>query len=246
MLSVVALSTAGVHVASVVALVAVATLKLLFLNLSATVLPWVLVALEDAAVDSEADSTEVEAVSEAAVAGLAAALIVEVVADVSAIVATAHPTAHLQALAAADLEAAETEVVVSMTVAHAATLTLSLSLLEEVTVEATAVQSAVQSAVATVVEIVAVTVTAIATVTALALVGMLDRSDLTMVVGMTSRGRDAATKWLYHWAPDGLHSTTTTHATHRPALLATYDDRSLCLHDLNAVSRTVSRTTSSG
>jgi hypothetical protein len=42
-----------------------------------------------------------------------------------------------------------------------------------------------------------VIVTAIGTMTTLDLVGMLDRSDLTTAVGMTNRGRDAATKWLY-------------------------------------------------
>jgi len=102
---------------------------------------------------------------------------------VSATVATVHLMELLQVLAAAaaDLVVAVMEVVDSMIAAHAAMLTLSLCLLEEATVVATAA------------EIVVATVTAIATVTAL--VGMLDRSDPTMAVGMTTQDRDAATKW---------------------------------------------------
>jgi hypothetical protein len=145
------------------------------------VLRWALVAL-DAAVDSEAGSTEAVAASEVVVVVLAvaAASIVEV-ADVSATVDTVHPTEHPQVLAAADLVVAVTAVVDSMIAAHAATLTLSLCLLVEATVEEIAA------------EIVEETVTAIATVTAL--VGMLDKSDLTTVVGMTTQDRDAATEW---------------------------------------------------
>jgi hypothetical protein len=103
------------------------------------------------------------------------------VVDVSATVATAHLTEHLQVLVAADLVVAVMEAVDSTTAAHAATLTLSLCLLVEATVVVTAA------------EIVVAIVTAIATVTAL--VGMLDKSDLTTVVGMTTQDRGAAIKW---------------------------------------------------
>ena len=144
----------------------------------------------DAAVDSEADSMEAVAASGVVVVVLAvaAASIVAVV-DVSATVATVHLTELLQVLAAADLVVDVTEVVDSMTVARAATLTLSLCLLEEVTVEAIA-----ETVVETVAEIVVAIGTATATVIALALVGMLDRSDLTTVVATTTRGRAAAIK----------------------------------------------------
>jgi hypothetical protein len=136
----------------------------------------------DAAVDSEADSTEVGAASEVVVVVLAvAAASIAAVVDVSATVATAHLMEHLQVLVAADLVVAATEAVDSMIVAHAATLTLSLYLPEEVTVEVIAA------------EIVVATVTAIATV--IPLVGMLDKSDLTTVVGMTTQDRGAAIKW---------------------------------------------------
>jgi hypothetical protein len=112
--------------------------------------------------------------------------------DVSAIVATVLPMELLQALAAVGLAAglvAATEDEVSKTAALAATLTLSLCLLEEVTVAVIAV--------VTVELIVEVAATGTATATALAaVVGMLDKNDLTTAVGMTSRDRDAATKRL--------------------------------------------------
>ena len=136
----------------------------------------------DAAVDSEAVSMEAVAASEVVVVVLAvAADSIAVVVDVSATVATVHLMEPLQVLAAADLVVAVTAAVDSMIAAHAATLTLSHCLLVEVTVEVIAA------------EIVEETVTAIATATAL--VGMLDKSDLTTAVGMTTQDRDAATEW---------------------------------------------------
>lgn len=145
------------------------------------VLRWVLVAL-DAAVDSEVDSTEAVAVSEVVVVvPVVEAASIAAVVDASATVAMVHLMEHLLVLAGADLVVAVMEVADMMIAAHAATLTLSLCLLEEATV------------VVTVVEIAVATVTVIATATAL--VGMLDRSDPTMAVGMTTQDRVAATEW---------------------------------------------------
>jgi hypothetical protein len=179
---VVAQSTAGVHVASVVALVAAATHRLLLRNQLATVRPWVLVA-SDVAVASEVDSTEDEVASEVVVVVLVvvAALTVEVVVD-----ASAHRMEHLQALDLAVDLVVVTEAVALMTVARAATLTLSLCLLEE------AIEEAIVGAI--VEAIVVPTGTAITTVTALVPADMLDKSDLMTAVGMTNQGRDAATK----------------------------------------------------
>jgi hypothetical protein len=183
---VVAQSTAGVHVASVVALVAAATHRLLLRNQLATVRPWVLVA-SDVAVASEVDSTEDEVASEVVVVVLVvvAALTVEVVVD-----ASAHRMEHLQALDLAVDLVVVTEAVALMTVARAATLTLSLCLLEE------AIEEAIVGAIvgAIVEAIVVPTGTAITTVTALVPADMLDKSDLMTAVGMTNQGRDAATK----------------------------------------------------
>lgn len=141
-------------------------------------------------------STEVEEASEADGAAHEAAEDSIVVEDVSAIAAMEHRMARLQALEQADSVAA-TEVVDSTIVARATTLTWNPCLLEAI-----AVGIAVEIAVAT------EDPTGIRTEIATALVGMPDRSDLTTAVGMTSQGRDAATKWPYHWAPDRHHSST--------------------------------------
>ena len=161
---------------------AAGTLRLLLRSRWATVLLWAQAALEDvvAAVASEAALTGVVEASEADVVGLAVvvASIAVAAVDVSAIVATVLLMELLQALAAVGLVAA-TEDEASKTAALAATLTLSLCLLEEVTVE--------------------VTVTGTATAIALAaVVGMLDKNDLTTAVGMKIRGRDAVISgsWL--------------------------------------------------
>jgi hypothetical protein len=191
MSSVVVQLMAGVLVASVVALVVVATHRLLLLSQSAMVPRWAPVA-SGVAEDSGVGLTEEEAASEVAVVVLAAAASTAVEeADVSAAIVMVHPTEHLLALdLVADSVVDATEVVDSTTVAHAATLTLSLCPREVVIGEEIEVET-VTAAIAAVIVIV------IGTMTTLDLVGMLDRSDLTMAVGMTSRGRDAATKWLY-------------------------------------------------
>ena len=149
-----------------------ATPKRLPRNQWAMVLQWALVAL-DVAAASEAASMAVGASSEVV------AVVHVAVADVSVIVATVHPMEHPQVLVLAVDMADATEAVASMTVARAAMLTLSLYHLEE----------------AIAAETVVVTDTATATVIA---VGMLARSDLTKVVGMTSRGHDAAIERLCH------------------------------------------------
>lgn len=194
------LLTAGVLAASVVVLEAAGTLRLLLRSRWATVLLWAQAALEDvvAAVASEAALTGVVEASEADVVGLAVvvASIAVAAVDVSAIVATVLLMELLQALAAVGLVAA-TEDEASKTAALAATLTLSLCLLEEVTVAVIAV--------VTVELIVEVVATGTGTATALAaVVGMLDKNDLTTAVGMTSRDRDAATKRLLFERPTGL------------------------------------------
>jgi hypothetical protein len=80
-----------------------------------------------------------------------------------------------------------TEVVDSMIGARAAMLILSLC--------HRGVVIAIE--VETVTAVIAVVIViAIETMITLDLVGMLDRSDLTTAVGMTNRGRGAATKWL--------------------------------------------------
>jgi hypothetical protein len=186
------LLTAGVLAASVVVLEVAGTPRLLLRSRWATVLLWAQAALEDvvAVVVSEVALTAVAEASEADVVGLAVvvASIAVAAVDVSAIVATVLPMELLQALAAVGLAAglvAATEDEVSKTAALAATLTLSLCLLEEVTVAVIAVVT------------VEVAATGTATATALAaVVGMLDKNDLTTAVGMTSRDRDAATKRL--------------------------------------------------
>jgi hypothetical protein len=192
MLSVAAQSTAGVLVASVVALVVVATHRLLLRSQSAMVHRWALVASAAVVVDSGVGLTEEGAASEVAVVVLAAAALIaaeEVV--VLAAIVTAHPTEHLLALGlVADLAVDATEVVDSTTVAHAVTLTLSLCLREEEIGE----EIEVETVTAVIVEVIVI---AIGTTTTLDLVGMLGRSDLTTAVGMTNRGRDAATKWPY-------------------------------------------------
>ena len=182
----------------------VGTLRLLLRSRWAMVLPWAQAALEDVAavVVSEVALTAVVEASEADVVGLAVvvASIAVAAVDVSAIVATVLLMELLQALAAVGLAAglaAATEDEGSKTAALAATLTLSLCLLEEVTVAVIAV--------VTVELIVEVVATGTATATALAaVVGMLDKNDLTTAVGMTSRDRDAATKRLLFERPTGL------------------------------------------
>jgi hypothetical protein len=168
--------------------VAVATHRLLLQSQSAMVRLWALVASAAVVADSGVGLMEEGAASEVAVVVLvAAALIAAEEVDVSAATVTAHPTEHLLDLdLVVDLAVDATEVVDSTTVAHAATLTLSLCLREEEIVVET-----VTAAIAVVIVI------AIETTTTLDLVGMLDRSDLTTAVGMTNRGRDAATKWLF-------------------------------------------------
>jgi hypothetical protein len=188
---VVAPLTAGVRAASVVVLVAAVTLKLQLRSRWATVPLWAQVASAVVVVDSEAASTAVAAASEAFVVGLAvaAASIVAAVVDVSAIVDTVPLMELLQALAAVGLAAAMEDVDLT-TAALAATLTLSLCPLEEATVAAIAV--------VTVELIVEAAGTGTRTAIALAaVVGMLDKSDLTTAVGMTSRDRDAVTKRLF-------------------------------------------------
>jgi hypothetical protein len=188
---VVAPLTAGVRAASVVVLVAAVTLKLQLRSRWATVLLWAQVASAVVVVDSEAASTAVAAASEAVVVGLAvaAASIVAAVVDVSAIVDTVPLMELLQALAAVGLAAAMEDVDLT-TAALAATLTLSLCPLEEAIVAAIAV--------VTVELIVEAAGTGTRTAIALAaVVGMLDKSDLTTAVGMTSRDRDAVTKRLF-------------------------------------------------
>jgi hypothetical protein len=175
----------------VVVLVAVVTLKLQLRSRWATVLLWAQVASAVVVVDSEAASTAVAAASEAVVVGLAvaAASIVAAVVDVSAIVDTVPLMELLQALAAVGLAAAMEDVDLT-TAALAATLTLSLCPLEEAIVAAIAV--------VTVELIVEAAGTGTRTAIALAaVVGMLDKSDLTTAVGMTSRDRDAVTKRLF-------------------------------------------------
>jgi hypothetical protein len=172
--------------------VAVATHRLLLQSQSAMVRLWALVASAAVVADSGVGLMEEGAASEVAVVVLvAAALIAAEEVDVSAATVTAHPTEHLLDLdLVVDLAVDATEVVDSTTVAHAATLTLSLCLREEEIVVETVVET-VTAAIAVVIVI------AIETTTTLDLVGMLDRSDLTTAVGMTNRGRDAATKWLF-------------------------------------------------
>jgi hypothetical protein len=192
MSSVVAQSMAGVLVASAVALVVVATHRLLLRSQSAMVHRWALVASAAVAVDSGVGLTEEGAASEVAVVVLvAAALIAAEEVVVLAVIVTAHPTERLLDL---DLEVdsvvGATEDVDSTTVAHAATLTLSLCLRGEEIGE----EIEVETVMAVIVEVIVI---AIGTTTMLDLVGMLGRSDLTTAVGMTNRGRDAATKWPY-------------------------------------------------
>jgi hypothetical protein len=158
------------------------------------VLLWAQVALDVVVVASEVASTAAVAASEADVVGLAAAAsIAAAEVDVSAIVDTVPLTERLQALAAVGL-AAETEVEDLTTAALAATLTLSLCLLGEATVAVIAAAT-VELIVELIVEA-AATGTVIATALA-AVVGMLDRSDLTTAVGMMSRGLDAVTERLF-------------------------------------------------
>ena len=161
----------------------VATLRLQLRNLWATVLLWAQVVLDVAVVDSEVASMAVVAASEADVVGLAvaAASIVAVEVGVSVIVATALLMELLPDLGEVGLAAA-TEDEDSTTAALAATLILSLCLLEA-------------AIVAAIVELTVEAATGTATATAIALaavVGMLDKNDLTTAVGMMSRGRDAA------------------------------------------------------
>jgi hypothetical protein len=154
---------------------------------------WALVASAAAVVvDSGVGLTEEGAASEVAVVVLvAAALIVVEEVDVSAAIVTAHPTEHLLDLdLVVDSAVGATEVVDSTTVAHAATLTLSLCL-REVEIGEEIEAETVTAVIAAVIVIV------IGTMTTLDLVGMLGKSDLTTAVGMTNRGRDAATKWPY-------------------------------------------------
>jgi hypothetical protein len=190
MSSVVAQLTAGVLAASAVALVVVATHKLLLRSQSAMVRPWVLVA-SGVAADSEADSTEDEAASEEVVAVVAAAALTAVEeADDSAAIVTAHPTEHLLDLEVVDLAVGATEVVDSTAVMQTWS-PCHRDRIEMIVIEAGIVTETVT------VPIAAVIVIVIGTMTTLDLVGMLDRSDLTTAVGMTNRGPGAATKWLY-------------------------------------------------
>lgn len=159
------------------------------------------------AVDSVADLMVAEAgLGEVGVVREAAEDSIVVAEDVSTIVSE---TDRLLVLAEADSLAAM-DLVDSTIVAHAATLTWNLCLLEDQTTEEEMTEEETTE-----------DLTDIRTeiVTAL-VVGMPDRSDLTTAVGMTSQGRDAATKWLYHWAPDGHHSTTTLSHTQRLAFVA--------------------------
>jgi hypothetical protein len=176
--------------------VAVATHRLLLQSQSAMVRLWALVASAAVVADSGVGLMEEGAASEVAVVVLVeAALIAAEEVDVSAATVTAHPTEHLLDLdLVVDLAVDATEVVDSTTVAHAATLTLSLCLREEEIVVEIVVETVVETVTAA---IAVVIVIAIETTTTLDLVGMLDRSDLTTAVGMTNRGRDAATKWLF-------------------------------------------------
>jgi hypothetical protein len=191
---VVAPLTAGALAASAAVLVVADTPRLQLRNRWAMVLLWAQVALDVVVVASEVASTAAVAASEADVVGLAAAAsIAAAEVDVSAIVDTVPLTERLQALAAVGL-AAETEVEDLTTAALAATLTLSLCLLGEATVAVIAAAT-VELIVELIVEA-AATGTVIATALA-AVVGMLDRSDLTTAVGMMSRGLDAVTERLF-------------------------------------------------
>lgn len=169
-------------------MVVVGTLRPQFRNRWAMVLLWAQVALDVAAVVSEVASMAAVAVSEVEEVGLAVAAgsIAAAEVDVSATVATELLMERLQALAAAGLAVAMEDEDMT-TAALAATLTLSLCLLEEVIA-------------LVIVEVTAeVTVTGTATAIALAaVVGMLDKNDLTTAVGMKIRGRDAVISgsWL--------------------------------------------------
>jgi hypothetical protein len=184
---------------------------------------WALVASAAAVVvDSGVGLTEEGAASEVAVVVLvAAALIVVEEVDVSAAIVTAHPTEHLLDLdLVVDSVVDATEVVDLTTVAHAATLTLSLCLREEEIGEEIVAET-VTAAIAVVIVI------AIGTTTTLDLVGMLDRSDLTTAVGMTNRGRDAATKWLYLLMDFTARRPKLSHTRHQ-AIVAAQNLHSAC------------------
>lgn len=222
MSSVAAQSMAGVLVASAVALVVVATHRLLLRSQSAMVHRWALVASAAVAVDSGVGLTEEGAASEVAVVVLAAAaLIAAEEAVVLAAIVTAHPTEHLLDLdLVADSAVDATEVVDLKIAAHAATLTWSHCPREEV------IEGEIEAEIVTAV-IAAVIVIAIETTTTLDLVGMLDKSDLTMAVGMMSRGLDAATKWLYLLMDFTARRQKLSHTQHQ-AIVAAQNLHSAC------------------
>jgi hypothetical protein len=236
MSSVVAQLMAGVLVASAVALVVVATHRLLLRSQLAMARLWVPVA-SGVAEDSGVDLTEVGVASEEVVAVLAAAVSIGEVVDVSEAIVTAHPTEHLLAL---DLEVAlavdAMEVVDSTTVAHAVMLTWSHCRHEGIgKIEAETVTAVIA----------VVIVIAIGTMTTLDLVGMLDRRDLTTAVGMMNRGRDAATKWLYLLMDFTARRQKVLSHTQHQALVAVRISTALARLQ-RGLKRTVSRTTSSG